>query len=296
MPNSGILLIDKPTDMTSHDLVNIARKIFKTKKIGHNGTLDPDATGVMVLCIGQATRLNEYLSADNKRYRATLIFGNETDTQDISGKVTATCSLPELTEVEFCDILSGFIGVQEQTPPLYSAIKKNGKPLYQYAREGDVIPDIPKRTIEVYSIRCISFDNSKAVIDIHCSKGTYIRTLCQDIARACGSCGCMSELRRTAAGEFSLEQCIEIETLRQSQDPYTLLMPMSTALSFPKIYIETDALRTDLMNGKRLNLSQCHVDTLDVKGEWFQAVYQDDLLSIGKIEDGCFVPKKVFCG
>ncbi|MEE0511947.1 MAG: tRNA pseudouridine(55) synthase TruB [Peptococcaceae bacterium] len=296
MSNSGILLVDKPANMTSHDLVNIARKVFNTKKIGHNGTLDPDATGVMVLCIGQATRLNEYLSADDKHYRATLVFGNETDTQDSSGKVTLSCSLPELTENEFSDILRKFLGPQEQTPPVYSAIKKNGKPLYQYAREGEVVLDIPKRKIEIYSIQCLSFDNTKAIIDIHCSKGTYIRTLCQDIARACGSCGCMSELCRTAAGEFSLDQCIEINTLRQAKDPYSLLIPMSTVLPFPKIYIETDAARADLMNGKRLDLSRCNIDKLDRNGEWFQAVYQDNLLSVGKIEENCFIPKKVFCG
>ena len=127
MPNSGVLLIDKPTEMTSHDLVNIARKVFQTKKIGHNGTLDPDATGVMVLCVGQATRLNEYLTADDKRYRATLRFGTETDTQDSSGNVVATCALPTQDEAGFRDVLTRFVGKQEQTPPLYSAIKKDGK-------------------------------------------------------------------------------------------------------------------------------------------------------------------------
>ena len=145
MPNSGVLLIDKPTEMTSHDLVNIARKVFQTKKIGHNGTLDPDATGVMVLCVGQATRLNEYLTADDKRYRATLRFGTETDTQDSSGNVVATCALPTQDEAGFRDVLTRFVGKQEQTPPLYSAIKKDGKPLYRYAREGVAVDDIQAR-------------------------------------------------------------------------------------------------------------------------------------------------------
>lgn len=205
MPNSGVLLIDKPTEMTSHDLVNIARKVFQTKKIGHNGTLDPDATGVMVLCVGQATRLNEYFTADDKRYRATLRFGTETDTQDSSGNVVATCALPTMDEAGFRDVLTRFVGKQEQTPPLYSAIKKDGKPLYRYAREGVAVDDIPKREIEIYALECLSYNNEEAVIDVHCSKGTYIRTLCQDIARACGSCGCMSALRRTAAGAFTLD-------------------------------------------------------------------------------------------
>ena len=255
MPNSGVLLIDKPTEMTSHDLVNIARKVFQTKKIGHNGTLDPDATGVMVLCVGQATRLNEYLTADDKRYRATLRFGTETDTQDSSGNVVATCALPTLDEAGFRDVLTRFVGKQEQTPPLYSAIKKDGKPLYRYAREGLAVDDIPKREIEIYALECLSYNNEEAVIDVHCSKGTYIRTLCQDIARACGSCGCMSALRRTAAGAFTLDACLSIEALRASADPYALLLPMSEALTLPQLAITSAAQRDDLMNGRRVRVA-----------------------------------------
>lgn len=294
MPNSGILLIDKPSDMTSHDLVNIARKVFNTKKVGHNGTLDPDATGVMVLCIGQATRLNEYLVADNKVYQATLTFGNETDTQDISGKIIATCDFPELTESEFKNILKGYIGVQEQTPPMYSAIKKNGKPLYQYAREGKKIDEIPKRKIEIFDIQCLSYDGNVATFIVHCSKGTYIRTLCQDIARDCGSCGCMSKLRRIQVGNFSLEQCVNVDDLRASDDPYALLMPMSEALDFPQIHIMQEDLKMDLQNGKRIPLSRCQVDDFD--SNWYQAVMDEELLAVGRIEDDDFVPKKVFQG
>lgn len=294
MPNSGILLIDKPSDMTSHDLVNITRKVFNTKKVGHNGTLDPDATGVMVLCIGQATRLNEYLVADNKVYQATLTFGNETDTQDISGKIIATCDLPELTESEFKNILKGYIGVQEQTPPMYSAIKKNGKPLYQYAREGKKIDEIPKRKIEIFDIQCLSYDGNVATFIVHCSKGTYIRTLCQDIARDCGSCGCMSKLRRIQVGNFSLEQCVNVDDLRASDDPYALLMPMSEALDFPQVHIMQEDLKMDLQNGKRIPLSRCQVDDFD--SNWYQAVMDEELLAVGRIENDDFVPKKVFQG
>lgn len=294
MPNSGILLIDKPSDMTSHDLVNIARKVFNTKKVGHNGTLDPDATGVMVLCIGQATRLNEYLVADNKVYQATLTFGNETDTQDISGKIIATCDFPELTESEFKNILKGYIGVQEQTPPMYSAIKKNGKPLYQYAREGKKIDEIPKRKIEIFDIQCLSYDGNVATFIVHCSKGTYIRTLCQDIARECGSCGCMSRLRRIQVGNFSLEQCVNVDDLRASDDPYALLMPMSEALDFPQVHIMQEDLKMDLQNGKRIPLSRCQVDDFD--SNWYQAVMNEELLAVGRIENDDFVPKKVFQG
>lgn len=294
MPNSGILLVDKPAGMTSHDLVNIARKVFHTKKVGHNGTLDPDATGVMVLCIGQATRLNEYLTADDKRYRATLRFGEETTTQDSSGEVTARCALPELDETAFCEVLARFIGEQEQTPPVYSAIKKDGKPLYQYAREGLEIPEIPKRTIEIYALESVSYSPEEAVLDVHCSKGTYIRTLCQDIARACGSCGCMTALERTAVGKIALVQCVSLEALRESDDPYTLLLPMSEALDFPRFIIAQEKDVQDLMNGRRVALP-AGSSLIGVEGH-AQAVCGDQLLAVGYVEDGAFVPKKVFHG
>ena len=294
MPNSGVLLIDKPTEMTSHDLVNIARKVFQTKKIGHNGTLDPDATGVMVLCVGQATRLNEYLTADDKRYRATLRFGTETDTQDSSGNVVATCALPTQDEAGFRDVLTRFVGKQEQTPPLYSAIKKDGKPLYRYAREGLAVDDIPNREIEIYALECLSYNGEEAVIDVHCSKGTYIRTLCQDIARACGSCGCMSALRRTAAGAFTLDACLSVEALRESTDPYALLLPMSEALTLPQLAITSAAERDDLMNGRRVRVAPDA--SCNATEGWVQAVQDGELLAIGHIEAGAFIPKKVFHG
>lgn len=292
MSNSGILLIDKPAEMTSHDLVNCARKIFHTKKIGHTGTLDPDATGVMVLCIGKATRLNEYLTAEDKYYRATLCFGQETDTQDISGHVTASCALPNLDEAAFCQVLKQFLGHQKQTPPVYSAIKKNGKPLYQYAREGDEIPDIPSREIDIFSLDCVTYTPQEAVFDVHCSKGTYIRTLCQDIARACGSCGCMAALRRTAAGRFALSQCVSLDELRTAENPYTLLLPMAEALDMPKIIIKSETTRADLMNGKRIVVPV--LPEITGTQAYVQAIYNDKLLAVGVLEEEQFVPKKVF--
>lgn len=293
MPNSGILLVDKPTDMTSHDLVNIVRKVFHTKKVGHNGTLDPDATGVMVLCINQATRLNEYLVADDKFYRATIKFGCETNTQDISGEVTETCLKPVNDIDTFKSILRRFLGEQEQTPPMYSAIKKDGKPLYKYAREGIDIGEIPKRKIEIFSIECVEYSSDEAVIDVHCSKGTYIRTLCQDIARALGSCGCMSALRRTKAGSFDITKCHSVEELRTSNAPYDLLLPMSEAVMFPKSMISTDNIFKDLMNGKKIPFEGAGF-LYPEEGQFCQAIYQDELIAIGRYENKMFVPKKVF--
>lgn len=294
MPSSGILLVDKPRQMTSHDLVNICRRVFHTKKVGHTGTLDPDATGVMIICVGQATRLNEYLTTDDKHYRATLRFGQETDTQDITGDVTVQCPLPVIGEAEFCDLLQKYIGKQMQTPPVYSAIKKDGKPLYQYAREGLEVPEIPAREIEIYDLNCVSYLQQEAVVDVYCSKGTYIRTLCQDIARASGSCGCMSALVRTAVGKVSLKQCVSVETLKKSTDPYALLLPMHEVLDFPLFKVENETQRQDLMNGKRIQLPQGAM--LENTDEWVQAIFDNALLAVGSVEKNCFVPKKVFHG
>ena len=293
MPNSGILLVDKPTDMTSHDLVNIVRKVFHTKKVGHNGTLDPDATGVMVLCINQATRLNEYLVADEKFYRATIKFGQETDTQDISGEVTKKCEKPAVDIDGFKAVLASFIGVQDQTPPMYSAIKKDGKPLYKYAREGIDIGEIPKRQIEVLSIDCVSYTCDEAVIDVHCSKGTYIRTLCQDIARALGSCGCMAALRRMRVGAFEITSCHSVEAIKAAEFPYDLLLPMSQVVPFPKTVLSTELILKDLMTGKKIPFEGIALSE-PKEGQLCQAIYQDELIAIGCYEDKMFVPKKVF--
>ena len=293
MSDNGILLVNKHKDMTSHDLVNITRRAFGTKKVGHNGTLDPDATGVMVLSINKATRLNEYLVYDSKSYRATVLFGQETNTQDISGEVTKQCDLPSLDKYAFVDVLKSFLGKQKQIPPMYSAIKKNGKPLYKYAREGVEIGDIPPRDIEIFSIDCIEYSRQEAVFEVSCSKGTYIRALCQDLARKCGSCGCMSALTRTREGKFKLEDCVDIETLKETQNPTELLIPSHQALDFPKIIISDDATIKDLFNGKAIKID-AEFSNNNNSDVYCQAVYEDELISIGKIESAMFVPKKVF--
>ncbi|MDO4281721.1 MAG: tRNA pseudouridine(55) synthase TruB [Peptococcaceae bacterium] len=290
MPNSGILLVDKPMDMTSHDLVNIARKVFHTKKIGHTGTLDPDATGVMVLCINQATRLNEYLTADDKRYQVTIKFGEETDTQDISGTVVKTASLPTLDRQAFEAMLETFVGEQLQTPPLYSAIKKDGKPLYKYARAGIDVGELPQRAVTIYGIDCLAYDGKTAVINVHCSKGTYIRTLCQDIGRRAESAACMSALRRETVGDFSLENCLSVEALKASDHPYELLLPMNEVLDMPELIIPDQATLTKIFNGNQVGL-QAENACAD---EMIKATYEGQLIAVGKQVGDMFQPKKVF--
>lgn len=286
---SGFLLINKPSGITSHDVVNITRKILKTKKIGHTGTLDPLASGVMLLGVNQATRLNEYLLTNEKEYIATFYFGEERDTQDIHGNIIRTCSLPTISKSLFEKVLQSFLGEQLQTPPMYSAIKKDGKPLYKYARENIAVNDIEDRHIFIHSIECLSFSNQKASIKVHCSKGTYIRTLCKDIAIQCGSCGTLSDLKRIRVGSFELTQCINIEEMQSIEDPYQVLIPMHQILNLPIIHIfsETDAM--DIMNGKQIVTNEiANIETLS------QIHYSDKLLSVGYWKNKKFTPKKVF--
>ncbi len=286
---NGILLINKPVGITSHDVVGIMRKVFQTKKIGHAGTLDPGATGVMVLGINQATRLTEYLMSDEKEYIASFYFGEERDTQDKYGEITATCELPQLTRTEFENVLKSFLGEQLQTPPMYSAIKKDGKPLYKYARQNITVEGIEDRKIFIFELECLDFTNKKASIRIHCSKGTYIRTLCQDIARKCGSCGTLSDLKRIKAGTFNIEQCLDIEDIKSLNNPYEILIPMNHVLDLPQLIIHSEDTAMDIWNGKKIECS-LYYETPTL----IQIVYNEHLIAIGTVEKDIFTPKKVF--
>jgi len=212
----GILLMDKPTGYTSHDLCQKLRKILKEKRIGHTGTLDPLATGLMVLCVGRATKLVKYLSEHDKRYDVTMTLGMETDTLDTTGTITKTEEVSFIEEEAFDRILSSFLGPSMQIPPAYSAIKLQGKKMYEYARQGLEMPDIPKREVTFYEIKRLEpilYQNDTAIVHFHChvSKGTYIRSLIRDIGVLLDLPAVMSGLRRTSVGEFSVDSAQKIE-------------------------------------------------------------------------------------
>lgn len=287
----GALIIHKPAGMTSHDVVAITRKTLHTKKVGHTGTLDPDATGVLVLCIGQATRLVEYLTAEDKVYHATMAFGSTTDTEDASGTVLSTCALPTISETVFRDTLHTFLGKQKQIPPMYSAIKKDGQPLYQLARAGIVLEDRPARDIEIFHIEATAYTPKAAAFDVCCSKGTYIRTLCVDIAKACGSCGHMTELVRTRCGDFNLAQAVSPDTLRNSDDPESYIIDMNTLTAhLPTIAVNDVHQLTRLINGNPFDCPQ--VDA--VPSRLHRAMHNDRVMAVGYLRNGQFHPKKVF--
>ncbi|MDD5956762.1 MAG: tRNA pseudouridine(55) synthase TruB [Lachnospiraceae bacterium] len=216
--------MDKPADFTSFDVVAKLRGILHIKKIGHTGTLDPIATGVLVVCVGRATKLVSKLTAEEKIYEAGVLFGEKYDTGDITGKLIKNDSVV-ITEDDFRTACQQFVGDIDQIPPMYSAKKVNGKKLYEYAREGIEVEREPER-IHIYSIELLGFDFPHAQIRVHCSKGTYIRTLIEDISEAAGTVGTMESLRRTKNGDFSIEDAVTFEQLEAADDPWSLVKPV----------------------------------------------------------------------
>ena len=207
---NGILNIDKPQGITSHDVVDAIRKIFPDQKVGHTGTLDPLATGVLPICIGEATKLSDNLTSEIKKYSVKMLLGVETDTYDITGRIVFA-SVFNKDEIYIKERIKRFIGKQQQMPPKYSAIKVEGKKLYQYARENKDV-EIKPRDIEIYNIDNIKIDleSKEVAFDVECSKGTYIRSLVNDIGKKIGCGAIMIELRRLKTGNFAIEESIPL--------------------------------------------------------------------------------------
>ena len=226
---TGILPVKKPAGFTSFDVIGKLRGVVKTRKIGHSGTLDPMATGVLPLFFGGATKCCDLLPNEDKRYVADIKFGIVTDTQDTTGRVLKE-SESRVTEGEFAEVMSGFIGKQMQTPPMYSAVKINGRPLYDLAREGKVVERAQKE-IEVYDIKLLEFDEhaQTARIEVSCGKGTFIRTLINDMGEKLGCGASMSALERTMAAGFELSECFTISEIEEMMKDGTFeehLMPV----------------------------------------------------------------------
>ena len=212
----GIIVINKPKNFTSHDVVNVLRKVLNTRKIGHTGTLDPNATGVLPLLVGQATKLSKYLIEHDKTYIAKLKLGIKTATGDIEGEVLKQEDFDRaiLDKENVESVLKSFLGKQKQIPPMYSAIKINGKKLYEYAREGKTV-EVEPRDIELYKMNLISIVDDEIEFEVSCSKGTYIRVVCEDLAKALGTIGTMFSLKRTIVDKFKIEDSITFETLEE---------------------------------------------------------------------------------
>ncbi len=238
---SGILLMDKPKGFTSHDVVAKLRGILKTKKIGHGGTLDPMATGVLPVFVGGATKAADFAAAQDKEYIAGFTLGCSTDTQDITGEIIGT-SGTKASPDELLEVFEGFTGKQKQIPPMYSAVKVNGKKLYELARKGREI-ERPAREIEVYELTLAGFDEEKQAGTLRCvvSKGTYVRTLVNDIGKTLGTLACLSSLVRSRSGVYGLAGCHgfdEVERASSEGRAASLLLPTDTLFAnYPKVEI-----------------------------------------------------------
>ena len=222
----GIVIVDKPEGWTSQDVVSKLRGVFKTRRIGHGGTLDPMATGVLPVFVGRATRGVEFFEHAEKTYEAVLRLGLSTDTEDITGTVLAEKEV-NITEAQFLSALESFRGEIQQIPPMYSAIKINGQKLCDLARKGREVERKP-RTITIHQLECLGFTGNTARLLVHCSKGTYIRTLSKDIGEALGCGGYMESLRRVKAGEYTIQNSVPLQALIESADPEAFLLPVDS--------------------------------------------------------------------
>ena len=208
----GLLLVDKPAGLTSHDVVARIRRTFRIEKVGHGGTLDPGATGLLVMLLGKGTSLSNEVMGGDKRYEGEMLLGTETDSQDIEGQVLSTLPCDLVTAARLQECMDGLVGDSYQIPPMVSAIKKDGVPLYKLARKGQTVEREP-RLIHVYRFRLLDFDLPRATFDVACGKGTYVRTLCHDIGRKLGCGACLNALRRTASGMLDVADALPLDQI-----------------------------------------------------------------------------------
>ncbi|WP_293554138.1 tRNA pseudouridine(55) synthase TruB [Phascolarctobacterium sp.] len=248
----AIFNVLKPPKMTSHDVIGFLRRALNTKKIGHGGTLDPDAAGVLPVFAGSATRLLEFAVEGRKEYIAEFTLGAQTDTGDDSGEVVKTLPVPQFTQEQLLAVLARFIGPQLQLPPMYSAIKINGKKLYQLARQG-VEVERTARPIEVYKLELLHYTETSFTVRVACSKGTYIRVLGEDLATALGTCGAMSFLLRTQVGAYTIDKAFTLQEIAANPDGCAA-EPLTAVDALPKLRVNArQAAR--ITNGVRTTLA-----------------------------------------
>lgn len=262
MIENGILNINKPQGMTSHDVIYKVRKVIGIKRVGHTGTLDPMATGVLPVCVGKAARIAEYLDVDFKTYRCTMKLGIITDTQDIWGEVIERRSTDGITEETVRDAFAGFKGYIDQLPPMYSAVRINGKRLYEYARAGQDV-DVKTRRIYIKDLSVLNIDMEQKTVrfEVECSKGTYIRTICQDAGELMGCGAVMTALERTASGNFRVEDAINLEELQKMSAGEAAELMLGTdfpLVHFGKVSVDKQTAK-QFIDGHHLPLGKCEL-------------------------------------
>lgn len=286
---SGILVIDKEKGYTSFDVVARLRSILHIKKIGHTGTLDPDATGVLPVCIGKATKMCELITAYDKEYDAVMRLGVATDTEDISGNVIEEADVSGVTEEDVRKAVSSFIGEYMQTPPMYSAKRINGKHLYELAREGVTVERKPVR-VNISDIEIKDMALPRVSMRIACSKGTYIRTLCKDIGQAMGIPACMEELRRTRSGSFTLADAVQID----DKELASHIIPIDRLFfEYPSATVCAKAEKK-LINGNRLFYDEVKLSEKVSDNEMIRVYYRDDFAALYRMKGKELVLEKFF--
>lgn len=303
MSQGGVLLIDKPIGPTSHDIVGQVRRLLATRRVGHAGTLDPMASGLLLLCIDGATRLLEYMTAEDKSYTGEVIFGIGTDTDDADGHVVTKASVDGVDDLAIQSVVSRLTGDIEQVVPQYSAVHINGKRAYELARSGETV-EMPSKTVFIHKFVIGNFlregDIAKAQFSVTCSKGTYIRALCRDLGQLLGVPAHMSQLRRTAIGQTSVSNAVDIETLVQSEDPRSFLTePLMYLGDFPKLDVD-DHLLKRFIHGQRVRVPMHSISKMDSSNQLDSTVlvrHQGELAVVAKLvgssEEAELQPKKV---
>ncbi|MBI5143083.1 MAG: tRNA pseudouridine(55) synthase TruB [Nitrospirae bacterium] len=287
---AAIVNLNKPSGITSQQAVSRVKRVFGAKKAGHCGTLDPDATGVLVVCLGKATRLADYIQARPKGYRAVMKLGETTDTQDASGIVLERRDTGGVTGAMVCKAAASFVGEIEQVPPMYSALKMGGKPLHLLARKGIVVERAPRR-VTIYDLRIEAVDIPFVTFTVECSKGTYIRTICEDMGRALGVGGHMVSLERTMAGGFGVAGARGFDELDES-----CLIEPEMALSFlPVCGLSGDSARR-ILHGNQVPADDCAFGLKNETDELFRLHGPDgSFYGIGRLEDGLMAVECLIC-
>ena len=282
---NGIVIVDKPQEWTSQDVTARLRRVFNTRRIGHGGTLDPMATGVLPVFVGRGTRAVEFFEHAEKTYEATLRLGMMTDTEDVFGNVLETREV-HISETEFSAVLQRFRGKSMQVPPMYSALKVNGQKLCDLARKGKEVERQP-REIEIYRLDCLEFSGETARLLVHCSKGTYIRTLCKDIGEALGCGGCMQSLRRVTAGAYTIEEAVPLQELLETGEPEKYLRAVDSMFTqHPAVTLSTKQEQR-VRNGNSFS-TPLEPGTYRTYGE------NGEFLALSKVEDGVMSTIKSF--
>ena len=282
---NGIVIVDKPQEWTSQDVTARLRRVFNTRRIGHGGTLDPMATGVLPVFVGRATRGVEFFEHAEKTYEATLLLGTTTDTEDTSGTILEQKEV-HISETEFLSILPRFRGKIMQVPPMYSALKVNGQKLVDLARKGKTVERQP-REIEIFQLDLVEFSGNTARLRVRCSKGTYIRTLCKDIGEALGCGGCMAQLRRVQAGEYTIEESVPLQILLDAENPEQYLRPVDSMFrNYPEVILSPKQEKC-CRNGAAFSIQ------LDA-GTYRCYSKGGEFLSLSKVEDGVLSTIKSF--